>query len=269
MIIRQLTYGGILKKYGISYLGSAAKSAKLIHSLQHGTLTYAIYLAPSNMSGHNVCPKSAHCREHCLNQSGHNKADILAHGFEGSKVNNARIKRARLFYDDREAFMVLLMKEIERYQKVAEKEGLAFSVRLNGTSDISPLAFKYDGKCILDIYPNIQFYDYTKVFSRTNLLRSHDNYDITFSYDGYNWDECEKYLSMGGRAAVVFYGGLPETYKGYKVVNGDKYDMRYLDEQGCVIGLKYKVGGTDYVMGEDGKRHFVIPNVPFVVRTDI
>lgn len=261
-----LSYGAILKKYGISYLGSAAKSAKLKHSLYHGTLTYAIYLAPSNLSGHNVCPKSEHCRAHCLNQSGHNKADILAHGFEGSKVNNARIKRTRLFYDDREAFMRLLIREIMRYEKVAKREGLEFSVRLNGTSDISPLAFKYDGKCILDIFPRIQFYDYTKVYSRTNLLASYDNYDITFSYDGYNWDDCRNYLSQGGRVAVVFYGGLPKTFNGYEVVSGDDYDMRYIDKNGCVIGLKYKVGGTDYVLGEDGKRHFVEPNVPFVIR---
>ena len=27
---------------------------------------------------------------------------------------------------------------------------------------------------------------------------------------------------------------------GYKVIDGDAYDMRYLDEQGVIVGLKFK-----------------------------
>jgi len=27
---------------------------------------------------------------------------------------------------------------------------------------------------------------------------------------------------------------------GYKVIDGDEYDMRYLDEQGVIVGLKFK-----------------------------
>jgi hypothetical protein len=29
-------------------------------------------------------------------------------------------------------------------------------------------------------------------------------------------------------------------YNGYRVVNGDETDLRFLDEQGVIVGLKYK-----------------------------
>jgi hypothetical protein len=44
-------------------------------------------------------------------------------------------------------------------------------------------------------------------------------------------------LEMGGNVAVVFRNQLPQTWKGYEVVNGDENDLRFLDKQGVVIGL--------------------------------
>jgi hypothetical protein len=44
-----------------------------------------------------------------------------------------------------------------------------------------------------------------------------------------------------GRVAMVFEGKqLPISFMGYKVIDGDAYDMRYLDEQGVIVGLKFK-----------------------------
>jgi hypothetical protein len=44
-----------------------------------------------------------------------------------------------------------------------------------------------------------------------------------------------------GRVAMVFEGKqLPKTFMGFKVIDGDEYDMRYLDEQGVIVGLKFK-----------------------------
>ena len=94
------------------------------------------------------------------------------------------------------------------------------------------------------------------------------NYDVTFSYDGYNWDRCKKHLDNGGKAAVVFYGKLPRYFNGYKVESGNEYDMRYLNGSGCVIGLHYHITANDYKMGTNGKRVFVQPNTPFVVMPD-
>jgi hypothetical protein len=44
-------------------------------------------------------------------------------------------------------------------------------------------------------------------------------------------------LAMGGNVAVVFRNQLPQTWKGYEVVNGDENDLRFLDTQGVVVGL--------------------------------
>jgi hypothetical protein len=48
------------------------------------------------------------------------------------------------------------------------------------------------------------------------------------------------YLRAGGNVAVVFRGGLPETWNGYPVIDGDVTDVRYLDPRGVVVGLKAK-----------------------------
>jgi hypothetical protein len=47
-------------------------------------------------------------------------------------------------------------------------------------------------------------------------------------------------LAAGGNVAVVFRGSLPETFKGYKVVDGDLTDLRFADEKNVVVGLTQK-----------------------------
>ena len=46
-------------------------------------------------------------------------------------------------------------------------------------------------------------------------------------------------LARGINVAMVF-DKLPETYEGYKVINADETDLRFLDERGTICGLKYK-----------------------------
>lgn len=262
-------YAKTLKEIGVSYIGGVSTSSKTEKSEKNGTKTYCIYLAPADLSGHNVCPKSEHCRAHCLNESGRNKVELFS---GANRIKDARLIKTNLFFKDRETFMDLVCHEIQRERAKAEAEGYDFAVRLNGTSDISPLAFRYkDGRNILEIFPDIMFYDYTKVVSRYFVGVTYPNYDITFSYDGYNWDECAALLAKGIRVAVVFYDEherLPQTFNGIKVVNGNNYDMRYKDEKGCIIGLSYHRTASDYVIGEDGKRRFIVPNTPFVVKAD-
>ncbi len=43
-----------------------------------------------------------------------------------------------------------------------------------------------------------------------------------------------------GRVAMVFDKSIPETYEGYKVVDGDNSDLRHYDEWGVIVGLKFK-----------------------------
>ena len=257
-----------LNEIGVSYLGNVAQSTKMRLSYEHGTMTYCLYLAPWTLSGHNTCPKGQHCHEFCLNGSGQNKCDTLARGVEGSKINHSRIKKTNLFYNNRARFMEILVHEIESKRARAKRLGYGFSVRLNGTSDLSPIAFKdpISGKNILELFPDVQFYDYTKVYNRVKLMEQYPNYDLTFSYDGYNWDECERFLQNGGKVAVVFYSEnetLPKQFRGYNVVDANGYDMRYLDPKGSIMGLHYHKTANDYKSGK-----FVKPNTSFVIDLD-
>jgi hypothetical protein len=247
-------------------------------SYQHGTMTYCIYLAPATMAGRtnkgsriNVCPKSEYCKQFCLNGSGHNKGDQIMNGTGRSRIDQSRIKKTRLFYNDRPTFMRLVIHEIRRWQKKAQEKGMGFSVRLNGTSDLSPELFidPETGLNLLQLFPEVQFYDYTKVYKRVALMHKYANYDLTFSYNGYNWDECDKFLNEGGKVAVVFLDEkLPKSYHGFPIVDANDYDMRYLDPAKSIMGLHYHRVASDYYVDTDGIRKFRIPNTPFVVKVN-
>lgn len=249
------------KEIGVSYLGGITHSAKMKYSYRNGTNTYCVYLAPANMSGHEVCPNSKHCRAFCLNGAGRNKGDILSHGIEKSIINKSRIKKTKCFFENKDLFMNLLVKEIKQEREKAKMMGKEFSVRLNGTSDISPEDFILDGKNILEIFPDVQFYDYTKDIRRISLMEKYPNYDITLSFNGYNWETCKKFLQNGGKVAVVFLSDkMPKTFDGYEVEDGNGYDMRYLNSPSSVIYLHYHPTANDYVNGK-----FVKPNTKFVI----
>lgn len=266
-----------LKEVGVSYLGATKQSAKLQYSYNAGTETYGIYLAPATLARDkrhpnlNVCPFSSQCVESCLSGAGHNKIAILANkGINGlTTIDQARIKKTHLFYDDRDKFMHILISELESAKASAKRKNMDFAVRLNCTSDLSPELFKLDGKNILEMYPDIQFYDYTKVPARLALTERYPNYFLVFSYDGVNWFECEQYLKSGGNVAVVFdlYDEkgkqiLPEVWRGYKVIDGNTTDTRFADEgRGVIVGLHYHKVGNDYDNGIYSPK-----NTPFVVR---
>lgn len=264
----KMSYTAFKKTLGVAYLGGVSTSHKLDLSEQAGTLTYGLYLAPWNLSGYNVCAGGAHCHKYCLNGSGQNKIDQLAHGVGVSKIDLSRIKKTRLFYENRPLFMRVLIHEIKRAQNRAKEMNLNFAVRLNCTSDLSPELFKdpETGLNILQLFPDVQFYDYTKVAGRLSILNKYSNYDLTFSYDGYNWDTAQKFLQAGGRVAVVFYKQqvLPVSFAGYNVIDGNNYDMRYIDPAGVIVGLFYHTTGANYKT-VDGVRVYEAPKNDFVV----
>jgi hypothetical protein len=232
------TIGSAKKLTGLSYLGSVASSSKIAKGLQYNEMTYILYLAPASQSGYNVCPMSTEeCRTACLTESGHNRIDV-----KKNNINKARIKKTKLFFEHREFFMSWLVTEITKAKIDAHMKGYQFSVRINGTSDISLESFKLGRKNILQMFPLIPFYDYTKVARRFDMLDKYDNYDLTYSFSGHNMLQCLDLLSkQKGRVAMVFEGKvLPKTFMGYDVIDGDAYDMRYYDEQGVIVGLKFK-----------------------------
>lgn len=238
----------IKKSLGISYLGGC-NSPKLIKSLERNVMTYGVYLAPGNISGHQVCPNSDNCCKYCLNGSGRNKIELLTRKGGGS-IQESRIRKTKLFFEDRPAFMRLLIHEINQARLKAEAAGMTLAVRLNCTSDISPEEFKMDGKNVLQLYPDIQFYDYTKVFNRAKLLEKYENYDLTFSFSGENWTDCKRVLEKGYRVAVVFEDTFPEKFKDYPVIDANGYDARFLDTGSIICGLTYKKVANDYVNGK-------------------
>lgn len=262
-----LSYTALIKKLGIAYLGGVSTSHKTELSEKNGVLTYGVYLAPWNLSGYQVCAGGRHCHDFCLSGSGQNKIDILARG-EMSNINLSRIKKTRLFYENRPVFMKLLVHEINRAANKAAAKNMPFAVRLNCTSDLSPELFVYNGQNILDIFPNIQFYDYTKVRGRLPLLGKYANYDLTFSFDGYNMKTAKEFLQAGGRVAVVFDGhNLPAYFDGWRVIDGNSYDFRFKDPGRVVVGLSYHPVANDYKK-INGVRTYVAPVTPFVIRPE-
>ena len=138
--------------------------------------------------------------------------------------------------------MEQLKKEIRAFIIKCKKQKFKPCIRLNGTSDIPFEKFKIEGKNIFEHFPNVQFYDYTKNHIRMykfldNLFPA--NYHLTFSRSETNDKESMKVLSMGGNVAMVF-DKVPETYEGYHVIDGDKNDLRPLDERNVIVGLKFK-----------------------------
>ena len=252
-------YAKTIKEVGVSYLGAVAQSAKLRHSLYHKVSTYGIYLASANLSGFNVCPNSEYCKDNCLNGSGHNRLDRIS---KKGYIDRSRIIKTRLFFANREVFMRIMIHEIEKERKKAEKNGTFFSIRLNCTSDINPIAFTLEGKNILEIFPDVQFYDYTKVPSRIAVAEKYSNYDITWSIDGSekNREIGLEFLKNGGRVAVVYgENDMLKTWYGYECGNGDETDYRPSDIA-PVCALKFKKTANNYVNGK-----FTLPNIAFIV----
>ena len=257
------SYARTLKELKIAYLGKVAQSAKMEKSFKNGTMTYCLYLAPWNLSGYNVCPWGIHCKDSCLNASGRNRCGITIGGVEHSHINISRIKKTRLFYEHKDIFMQLVIHEINKYIKKAKEKNMEFSIRLNGTSDISPEKFTFNGKNLLEMYPDVRFYDYTKGLQRFELTKKYPNYSLTFSFDGYNWNKCEEVLRRGGNVAVVFADDtrIPKSFNGWGVCDGNKSDTRYYDEPQKVVCLHYHRCAQDYKNGK-----YIEPNTPFVIK---
>jgi hypothetical protein len=196
---------------------------------------WILYLSPSDLSGVNICPSaSAGCRAACLNGAGRGL-------FDG--VQLPRLRKTLYFIKFRTEFINHIDAEISSICN--KNKGKKIIVRLNGTSDLAWEYFKIrDGKNIFELYPNVTFYDYTKVFSRLERVRLIKNYHVTFSANELNWSDCIKALNLGINIATVFRDAeLPLTYQGYKVISGDAHDFRFLDPResvGVIVGLKAK-----------------------------
>lgn len=185
-----------------------------------------------------VCPLSisAKCWKPCLNTAG--RGGIKKKGDTTNAIQLARLRRTNFYWDDRQGFLAQLHKEIQKFVNKCEKDNIKPCIRLNGTSDIQWEYELHEGKNMFNHFPQVQFYDYTKI--PTRKVSHIKNYHLTWSYSEANDKYAKLFDSVPYNKAVVFNGGLPRIFKGMKVIDGDKTDMRFLDKTNRVVGLKAK-----------------------------
>ena len=213
---------------------------KILKGHVHGYLSSILHLAPYNLSGHQVCIKATSgCAAACLNTAG--RGGIIKAGETTNIIQQARIRKTKLLFSNRDYFMGLLAEDIIKTIRYAENHNLVPVFRLNGTSDIVWEKIPYNGfKNIMQAFPTVQFYDYTKILNR----KVPANYHLTFSAADGNDKDVIKAIDQGYNVAVVFNTKkgqpLPEQYLGLPVFNGDDSDLRFLDPRGVIVGLYAK-----------------------------
>ena len=231
-----------------------------------GWLNAINYMAPAATAGvGNLCPfSSAGCRALCLGTESGQAA--MRKAGEDNSVTLSRKAKARFYMRERVAFMRECAIHIGRAYVRACKEGRRLCVRMNGATDVAweravvdvdaTLAARLSAMSewivaagrvrLMDLFPEVQFVDYTKSFARMMAFCRGElpaNYHLTFSRSEDNEAECRQVLEAGGNVAVVFAAAeLPTDYLGALVLDGDKHDLRHLDSRGhgAVVGLKPK-----------------------------
>jgi hypothetical protein len=135
--------------------------------------------------------------------------------------------------------MSYLITDIQKFVRYCEKKDKLPCIRLNGTSDIQWENYKiFDYKNIFESFPDVQFYDYTKI--PTRKVSEYKNYHLTWSYSEANMKYANLFDKIAYNIAVVFNGDMPIYFKGREVVNGDESDLRFLDKSNVIVGLKAK-----------------------------
>jgi hypothetical protein len=229
-------YKTILKSLGLTYktiLGES--SAKTVKGEKIGYLTGIVYLVPD----HKLCPLAiaAGCFEGCLKSAGRGAFNT---------VQQARQSKTDFFYNNQQSFLLSLAADIWSLANRATKLGLIPLVRPNGTSDIPyENLIVWDNKTIFQLFPEIQFYDYTKIPSRNLVGKTNGNYDLTYSFSAIT----PKPISIKGltnsnnsRVAVVFQkqSDIPTSFRSWPVVDGDDSDVRHIEPKNVVVALYAK-----------------------------
>ena len=180
-----------------------------------------------------------------------------------SSVQKARIAKTHLFFTDKQRFLEMLWQEVEAAIKSAGRKKMTPCFRLNLTSDLPWEKIKLNGKSIMESFPGVQFYDYTKSEARAchfaaGLMPS--NYHLTYSRsEASNVIELVALLQSQVNVAIVFADALPFSWQGFQVIDGDSDDLRFLDKRGVVVGLKAKgkgkIDSTGFVLQPEGLLH--------------
>jgi len=145
----------------------------------------------------NLCTKAtAECIASCLTFSGQNLND---------DYNTIRkFSATQALVREPAAFVRMLVSAIQRHEYRCRTADAQALIRLNVYSDIP-----WELACpeLIQRFPGVQFYDYTKVPGRTPDALGLSNYDLTFSFSGSqaNVDAMEQEIrDRKRRVAVVF-----------------------------------------------------------------
>src|SRR6266478_8125927 len=96
---------------------SVSADAKTIKGKKYGFLTGILYLAPSDISGINVCAMATNgCKAGCLFTAG--RAGMFP------KINEARIRKTHELFRDRQDFLNQLRRDINALLRKAKREKL-------------------------------------------------------------------------------------------------------------------------------------------------
>jgi hypothetical protein len=214
---------------------------KIAKGLKYDHATYILHFSPHTLSGvMNVCPMATiGCIKACLNSAG--RGGIYKKGEFTNVIQQARIRKTRLFHSDKVEFFNQLIADVKLAQKQTARMGKKLSIRLNGTSDIvwerkRIPSGEFMGMTIFEVFPDVQWYDYTKIPNR----KPPSNYHLTFSNADGNSLNVIKAITADMNIAVVFRGALPTTWRGLPVISGDDSDLRFLDLPNHIIGLTAK-----------------------------
>ena len=208
---------------------------KLVKGQKVGWEAAGLSLAPYTLAGGpTLCPNSSpQCRKFCVSGSGN--------AIAFSMVNEARVALTKKLLKSPVAFIRVLIEDLLIYQRAALLRGKKFTTRLNVFSDIewervAPEIFEVAARA------KIPLMDYTKVPGRVVP----DIYSLTMSHSEINkWGLSPTEITTDGINLAVPFAvkrteDLPKIYRGVKVIDGDKTDLRHLDPKGVIVGLRSK-----------------------------
>ena len=231
-----------------NFLIKVNASSKIVKGLKLNTFTGVLYLESHTMvASKTICPNAIRngCHVDCLVSSG-----ML--GMKAQQI--AMISRTLYYLNFKKEFMAQLKLEINKGYK---KYGDSFAVRLNGTSDIN-------WKDIISEFPNVQFYDYTKI-KNMMIKNKNKNHHYTFSgsmFSQYSRKELKQAIDEGLNVAIAFNTKeskkdtlkIPkQLFNNKPLISFDDTDVRFKDKQGSIGYLKRKGSNIQQRLNDNKK----------------
>lgn len=203
------------------------------------------YMMAANRSGLiNLCPSSTpECRAGCL---GHTSGRLRFNGQQ-----RAQYIRTLFMVTDPLNFHIFELKDAAKHARRIHKKGYKLADRHNGTSDIAYEAATWYMDCLARVGVDVMF-DYTAIVERGRGWIETDS-DMPYHLTASTKETTHPSAVTPTSYTVVDVAkgqALPATYNGYPVADGDKTDMRFLDEPGHVTLGRAK-GGLVGLVGAD------------------